>query len=376
MSKKILISAIETSGDMHAANLVKEIQKITPDISFYGFGSEQLAAAGVDIRRDISDKSSIGIIEPLKHLFSFLKDLSYLKKLLKDERPDAFLCIDGQGFHVPAAAYAKKLGIPVIYYIAPQEWLWGTEKGGRKVAAVCDLIVGIFPEEAAYYHKLGTRSCFYGHPLTDIVKASLKREEFFKKYALDPQKKLIGIFPGSRKQELKFLLPEFIKTVELLGNKYNYVIAAANKYSYNHINKDLPANIRLITNETHNTLYAADIILSSTGTITLEAALAEVPVVAAYKFDTIAYQVFKFIIGRRAPRFLALPNMIADKEIIPEIIQYNVTAETFKDKLEDLLSNPEKYSQIKKDLHALAGSLNKENVLTNIAEEIKELLMC
>lgn len=370
--KKILISAIEVSADMHAANLVNAIKRIDPTINFLGFGSELLSEQGVKIYQDLTQKSTVGLIEPIKHLVSYLKSLGNLKKLLKKENPDAFFCIDGQGFHLPAATIAKKLKIPVIYYITPQEWLWGTKKGGRKAAALCDLMIAIFPEEAAFYNKLKPGCAIYnGHPLVDIVKPTISREDFFKKHNLDQQKKLLVIFPGSRRQELEKILPILYKTAKLYQKEnIQVLIVAANKICWQKISEEAPET-KVILKENYNAINAADLVISSTGTITLEAALLLKPLVSIYKLGTISYLLAKLFFGRRIPKYMALPNMITGREITPEIIQYGVTPHNIKKRADELLKNPE---PVLNELIKLKEQLAKKDILKNNAEQFINFL--
>lgn len=372
--KKILISAIEVSADMHAANLVKAIKNIRPDIEFFGLGSEALREVGCKIELDLTNKSTVGLIEPLKHLSSFLKALAFLKKLMIEQKPDAFFCIDGQGFHLLAAQTAKKLGIPVIYYIAPQEWLWGTIAGGQKVASLCDLIISIFPEEHEFYKKLGARSVYNGHPLADIVKPTLNKNEFLKKYNLPPDKPLLALFPGSRKQEIKMILPVLANTAKLLEQNCNSFIVAANSFYQQLITKKVGAKIPVILKENYNAMAAADFILCSTGTITLEAALIGTPLLAIYKLGPLSYWILKKSFGPRLPKYKALPNMIAGKEIMPEIIQDGVEPENLARVIKKYFQDPKTAEEIREQFSILKNKLSKEKILENNAKEFVNFL--
>ncbi|MDD5383035.1 MAG: lipid-A-disaccharide synthase, partial [Candidatus Margulisbacteria bacterium] len=168
--KKIMISAGEVSGDTHGTYLVRELKKIDPSIYFFGIGSEKLLTEGVDIKFDISRRGTIGLFEALPNLVPIY--LLYLKmvELMKREKPDLLLLVDSQGINMPLAKAAKRLGIKTVYYIAPQEWLWGTERGVRNVIEKSDLIIAIFEKEFDVYKKAGGNVVYFGHPLIDIVK--------------------------------------------------------------------------------------------------------------------------------------------------------------------------------------------------------------
>lgn len=375
MKKKILISAIEVSADMHAANLVKAIKKINSNIDFLGLGSEALAQCGVKVYRDLTHKSTVGLLEPLKHIFSFLSALKLLQKLMVKEKPAAFFCIDGQGFHLLAAKTAQKLGIPVIYYIAPQEWLWGTEAGGKKVASLCNLIISIFPEECSFYQKFGVKSVYNGHPLTDIVKPNLSRTDFFQKYNLNSAKLLLTVFPGSRIQELKHLVPIFQQTCARLTNKFEIVFVGANQFCFNYLKTALAAeSFKIILQDNYNAMAASDFVLSSTGTITLEAALIGTPILAVYKLSAFSYWLLCKTISSRMPKYKALPNMLAQREIMPEIIQDGVNADNLEKKINYYFSNPEQLANIRQEFLHLKTVLNKKDVLLNNAKDFLAFL--
>lgn len=169
---KIMVSAGEVSGDVHGSYLIKEFKKLRPDIFFFGMGSERLAAEGVDVKFDITKRGTIGILEALPNILPVYSTFLKMKKLLLREKPDLVLLIDSQGFNMPFAKFCKKAGFKTVYYIAPQEWLWGTPRGIKRVADTVDLIVAIFQKEYEAYRAAGANVVYFGHPLVDIVKVS------------------------------------------------------------------------------------------------------------------------------------------------------------------------------------------------------------
>ncbi|MDR2431678.1 MAG: lipid-A-disaccharide synthase [Candidatus Margulisbacteria bacterium] len=378
--KKIFISAIETSGDLHAARLVQALKKQDKNLSFYGLGSEALRAEGVKILLDLTSRSTVGIVEPLRHLTAYLRALARLKKYLRKNKFDLFLCVDGQGFHLPLAGYAKSLGMPVVYYISPQEWLWGSAAGGRKVADVCDLIISIFPEEHRFYQKLGGRSVYNGHPLSEIVKTNVAPAVFRRKHRLSAAKPLVALFPGSRRQELANLLPVLLEMTALARGREQFVIVAANSYCLQKIQglvrrqTKFVADTQVLYRENYAAMAAADIIVSSTGTITLEAALLGTPLIAVYKFPPLSYWLLKKMLGNKAPRYKALPNMLNGREIMPERIQRGVTAPELYQLLEKTLYDKKKMRKIKREFSVLKSKLSARSVLKKNARAVLSLL--
>jgi lipid-A-disaccharide synthase len=367
--KKILVSAIEISGDMHAANLIRQVKAQLPGVQLLGLGSTKLAAEGMQIIADVSMKSTIGILEPLKHIGGYVRLLKKLTLLMDTERPDLVLCIDGQGFHMPLAAEAKKRGIPVVYYIAPQEWLWGTIEGGKKVSAVCDLIISIFPEEHVFYKKIGAHSVYNGHPLVDIVKPTKTKKQFLANQVL-PNKPIIALFPGSRVQEIKMLLPQMIAAIQPWLTSHTVIVVAANE-SCRTLIQCRARGVRIIVGDNYNAMAAADLVVTSTGTTTLECALIGTPLVAMYRLSRFSYWVVTKIAKIKLPRYKALPNMIAHKEIIPELIQEKCTVEQIQKTIEQTLK---KSRLIRQKLKIFRKALYKKDILKKNAAALVKVL--
>jgi len=329
---RVAVSVIETSADMHTAMLIKAIKQVDEQIQFIGFGSEQMQKEGVEIIQDLSHRSTIGILEPFRHIFHYLLALRKFKKMLKKERPNAVLCVDGEGFNMPVCKAAKKMNIPVMYYISPQAWLWGTKKQGENVARYVDLIIAIFPEEAEYYAKLGVEVIYNGHPLSEIVKPQKSKEEFFKEYNI--KKIPIAFFPGSRTQELEQLFPIFRKAALQLDKKYEPIFVSANQRSKKLLEstpfKVIPAEDR------YNVMIHSEI-------------------VALYR--------------KRLPKYMALPNLLGDKLIVPELIQKELSVANILQEIGSI-----DLDRVKADLQDLRSKMRKDDVLKNNSLAIKKFL--
>lgn len=228
IKKRIFISCIEASADLFCAHIIKKIPSYAENYHFYGFGGKYLKQCGAEIISDFTVKSTMGFLEPLFQLFFFLKKLNLAKQTLAQNPPEALWVVDGQGFHLPLIKFAKeKLKIPVIYLIAPQTWQWGKTKQAHKFIKHIDLIIDIYSEATQFYQKLHPHAHWIGHPLVDIVRPTLSQEEFLKKYNLPSDKPIIGIFPGSRTQEVKRLLPLFMQTTFKMSAPYYFLISCA-----------------------------------------------------------------------------------------------------------------------------------------------------
>ncbi len=367
---------MEVSADMHLSHLVKAIKHKDPSIDIYGLAGHFCADQGVRIISDITNCGTIGFIEPFKHIPVLVYHYLMVKRMLVNDRPDVFIVVDGQGFNMPLATFAKKLKIPVVYYIPPQEWQWGTEAGGRKVLESVDIILAIFKEEAAFYNKLGGKAYFNGHPLLDIVRSSVPKEEFFNRNGLDISRPLVGLFPGSRRQELKYLLPVMLDTIALLKKEHpemQCIISAATPDCEKRIHRHNP-EIKVLLNSNYDIMAHSDLIITATGTATLETACLLKPMIAVYKFSPVSYRIIKTLVGHKVPKYIALPNIWLDKMAIPEFIQQGVDARNLADHAIRFFKDPSVGQQMVTDLKKLMTILGEKGSLSKNAQIVLDLL--
>jgi lipid-A-disaccharide synthase len=363
--KKIVISACELSADNYAANIALELKKIDPKIQIIGIGSDASKNAGIDVRFDMSKISTIGIFEPIRFLPQLILFYFKLKKLLKEENPDLFIPIDNQGFHLMCCRLAKKLNINVQYFIAPQEWHWGTLKGGRKVASVVDKVLAIFPQEERFYKKCNLDTVYVGHPVTDRVRD-------FRSTAT--KENIITIFPGSRVQEIERMLPVFIEAVEKFIRKSNLkpVISVAS-IQYEGLIKEIleknNCNFELYIGNSIELMSKTNVSLVTSGTISLEHCLMNVPHVVAYKFNPLTFFIANTFFKKTLARikFMSMANTLLDEEVFPELLQSAVTPESLCKKLYAVESNN---NHIIQKCNKLWAQLDKGNVSRAIAGQL------
>jgi len=378
MKPKLFISAIEASADLYGAKLLEQIPNLRDKFELVGFGSTHLKNIGMDLIDDLSVQSSIGFLESLFKGSYFLKKLKKAKDYLKNNPPQALLVIDGQGFHMPLITFAKQtLKIPVIYFISPQEWQWGKEKRGKKVVQNTDLILDIYPEATPYYKKLGGNSHFIGHPLLDIVKSSQTKAEFFQKNGLDPQKPLISVFPGSRKQETSRLLPLFLKCLDPFKENYQFAVSCSNPKLKEHIKVQIAKykmQIKIIENQNYDLMEHSELSLSASGTITLEFTCLEKPFIAAYQFNPLSFGLIKIVLRDKVPKFISWPNLKADKMIHPEFLQDQATSQNIIQAMKNLLGNKEVYEVCQKELSEVKKGLGEQGALVKGGKLIEDFL--
>jgi len=376
--KKIMISAGEVSGDVHGAHLVRELKKLVPDAYLFGMGSEKLLAEGVDVKFDISKRGTIGIFEAIPNLLPIYITYHKMASLMKKERPDILLLVDSQGVNMPLAKAAKKLGIKTVYYIAPQEWLWGTARGVKKVASTIDLIISIFEKENSVYELAGGRTVYFGHPLLDIVKPSLSRTAARKQFLGTETGPVISICPGSRLQEIKGLFPILLKAGELIQKEIpaaKFLIPGAStnmiKEVFGMIGDFRP---KAIIGHTYDMLGASDLAICASGTINLEASILATPNIMVYKLSPLTYLLGKYVlkIGERLPYF-SMPNLLLEEKIIPELVMDEATPERIARESLAILRDSPRQEKMKSSFERLKRKLGSSGAISRCAKAILDL---
>ena len=390
---KVFISTGEISGDLHGAALAKELQLLSPEIEISGLGSSKMRAAGVEIVADVSVRSTIGFVEPIRHLFFFLNLWRKLKKLFKENPPDILVLIDFQGFNLPLANFAKKQGIRTVYFIPPQEWIWGSKRGTSDVVKYSDLIISVFKPCAEFYQKNGGKVVFVGHPLLDLVKPTASLNPLDLASApLNPPKVggdnadsselLVGLFPGSRHQEIESLLPVMLKLAKH-NPTCNFAISVASSVLKTLIEQHLSSPhfggikggrcIRLVENAPYELMNSADLIISSSGTTTLEAAILQKPMVVIYKLSAATWFIAKNIF-KMNPKFIALPNILADAKVVPEFILNWPKAEAeMLATTQTLIDSKAERVKMAENLAAVKESLGEPGAIKRAAAEILKI---
>lgn len=371
---KVMLSAGEVSGDVHGARLVRELKKLLPSAYFFGMGSERLLAEGVDVKVDIARRGTIGIFEALPNVLPIYFALQKMIGLLKSDRPDLLILIDSQGINMPLAKAAKKLGIKTVYYIAPQEWLWGTPKGVKKVAETVDLIVSIFEKEHETYKNAGGNSVYFGHPLVDIIGQQGKGGDAGMEAG--NRKPVIALCPGSRTQEIKNLLPILLQAaaiIKLALPEADFVIPAAStgtiKKIFNYIGDDLRP--RAVVGQTDDILLSSDLAICASGTINLEASLLGVPNIMVYKLHPLTYWVGKNIlkIGEKL-KFFSMPNILLDEKVVPELVMQEAEPQKIAAEALDILRQSSRQEEMKEKFAKLRRMLGQPGVVARIASRL------
>ena len=357
--RRVMIVAGEASGDIYGADLVQKAHLQDPGIHFFGIGGSRMREAGVATVVDTADMAVIGLVEVLKHFGVISSAFHTLKKLLQNDPPELLILIDYPGFNLRLAKVAKKAGVKVLYYISPKVWAW---KAGRikKIAATVNRMAVIFPFEVPLYEKAGVPVSFVGHPLLDLVNVNMNRKEAATSFGLDPSKKTVGLFPGSRKSEIERILPAILSAAELLQKRFpelQFVLPLASTLGEEDILPHLKRAgiVPIITGQRiHDLIRACDAIISVSGTVTLEIALTGTPMVIIYKLTPLTYH-----IARRLVKIehMGLCNIVAGRSLVKELLQDQATPEAIAAEITRILSDETYRETMVADLESIRGKL-------------------
>ena len=358
---KFYIITGEPSGDLHAANLVEELKKCNSDLKFRAWGGQRLLAQGVKLAKHIKETAFMGLLDVLKNLVKINKNLNYCKQDILEYNPDALILVDYPGFNLKIAKFAKMQGVKVFYYISPKVWAWNKSRI-TKINRYVDELLVIFPFEVDFFRKYGMKVTYVGNPLLDeIGKGNFS-------FSYRTEKPIIAILPGSRRQEIDSILPEMLRIVNDYP-KHQFVIAATDNFSEKYYSSFVKEkNVKLVFNETYGLLSNSSAALVTSGTATLETALFKVPQIVCYKTNKITYFLAKYLIK---VKYLSLVNILMDKPVVKELIQYKLNRKNLKINLDNILTNKKK---IVDDYDKLIVLLNKKGASKNAAEYILKLI--
>lgn len=321
---QIMIVSGEASGDMHGARLIAALKAQAPDALICGIGGPELTRQGVEILYDASRLAVVGIVEVISH-FRFIREaMRALEKRLREQPPSLLILIDYPDFNLILAKKAKRLGIPVFYYISPQVWAW---RSGRvkTIKKLVDRMAVILPFEKDFYRKFGMTVDFVGHPLMDAVHTTRTRDDFLQGLGIAPESTVIGILPGSRKREIAGMLPVFLAAAKRMQEQMVepvFLLPLAPTLS----EEDLLANgladagvkVRVVRENRYELMAACAAVMAASGTVSLELAILNVPMVISYRVSPLTY-----FLGRRLIKvqYASLVNLVAGREVVPELLQ-------------------------------------------------------
>ena len=360
-SKKIFMVAGEVSGDLHGSHLMEAIRRLDPEVQFVGVGGEAMERRGMRLLCHSHSLSVVGITEVLLKLRFILKVLRELKASLDRERPDLIILIDFPDFNLRLAKAGHQRGIPVLYYISPQVWAW---RPGRvkQIARWVKKMVVFFPFEVPIYNAAGVDVEWVGHPLLDIVKPSLSREEAFKRFALDPERPTIGLLPGSRTQEVERLLPALLSAARILQREIpslQFIIPLASgirKETLSPWIQSASLPVKLVEGCTYDVMSLSELLIMASGTATLEGAILERPMVIIYRVSFLSYWIGRALVH---VNHIGLVNLVAGKGIVPELLQDDVNPERIASEALRILRDPALRKEMAESMAGVRKSLGE-----------------
>lgn len=367
---KIMFSAGEASGDMHAAAVAAEIRRLRPEAELFGMGGSGMARAGVRIIYDIQNLGIIGVVEVIKHLPLFFRLRDLLRDAMIREKPDVLVCVDYPGFNMKIAHMAKEMGIPVVYYIAPTIWAWNKSRA-KPIARDVAQVASIFPFEAEAYRKAGARVTFVGHPLADVVKPSMTKDEAMAYFHADPAAKRVLLMPGSRKNEVAGLLPVMLDAARQLHAEMpcQFFLPRAETIPQEMLDSYLDAAPELAVEVTEENQYdlmqICHACVASSGTATLETALMELPTVLVYRLAAFTWFLAKRLVH---VKYAGLPNLLLDREVTPELLQEEVRGDRISGILRTWLTDEAKRQKTIEELKEVRTALGSGGAVRRTAE--------
>jgi lipid-A-disaccharide synthase len=369
-----MISCGEPSGDLYAGALASEILKLEPDAVITGFGSDRLRAAGGTLVGDFKGHAVTGLSEAVSVIPRSWQNYRALVRAAEDARPDVFVPIDFPDFNFFPARALHKRGIPVVYYISPQLWAW--RRGRLKtLKRVANRVLVIFPFEEAFYEEAGIPVTFVGHPLLELTPPAEARDPFLRGQGLDPSRPVVALLPGSRRNELRALLPDLVRTAGIIAARLpsaQFVIARAP-----HLDDELLAPLAdwpagasrpvVIAGQTDAVLASADVAVVASGTVTVQAALHGCPIVVVYRVGPITYKLGMPLLHVDT---YAMVNLVAGSRVVPELIQDGFTPEAAAAEALRVLLDPAHASRVKADLAAVRSKLGTAGASRRAAEAV------
>jgi lipid-A-disaccharide synthase len=377
---QFLLSSGEASGDTYGAQLIEALKQLSPGTRFFGMGGDKMHAAGCELLVHAREVAVVGLVEVVKHLPDIRKKFRLLVDRAAKRKPDAAVLIDFPDFNLRLARELHRLGIPVFYFVSPQIWAWRTGRVKQIKKYVRKMIV-IFPFEQEFYRRHGVDVTYVGHPLAHAAASTVSRQEFAAQNGLNADRRWIALLPGSRKKEVMLNLPEMVAAARLLNDdrreRFEFAVPVASTLDENWLRRQLSSTGVAIhlTHDARATLKHSRAAIVASGTATVEAALAGVPFVVVYRLAPLTW-----LLGRRLVSLdtFAMPNLIAGRKIVRELIQKDYTAANVARELDSVIPDGAARGRMVSDLEEVRGKLlaggHTEAPAARAAREILDLL--
>lgn len=375
-SLRILIVAGEASGDLHGSHLVQALKTLKPEGRFFGVGGKKMRSEGVETFFDIERMGAVGAVEILSELPLFYKVYRTLAREIASGSYTAVILIDYPTLNLRLARLSERAGVPVFYFISPQIWAW---RMGRikQIRQTVNRMFVVLPFEENLYRSAGVDAEFLGHPFADKVYPSMAKADALREFNLDSEKKIVGLLPGSRKNEIQALLKIMLEAAEKIQNELGdcqFILPVADTIDPEIIRQQLednPLNIRLVSGKTYDVMNCCDFLIIASGSATLEAGILGCPMVIVYKLNAFTYFLARILIDTE---MIGLVNIVAGEKVVQEMIQADVTPENIAKEAITHLKDPEKLQAVRTRLLKIRGSLGEPGVMNRVANSICQYL--
>jgi len=367
--KEIMLVVGEASGDMHAASLVKALLKRDPNLRFFGVAGDQLQGTTFETLFTVAELTGMGLLELAGNIKNIVAAYRLLRRSLRTRRPNLLILIDFPEFNLRLAKLAKRLGVPVLYYVSPQVWAWRRGRI-RQIGQVVDKMAVVFPFEVDFYERHQLPVEFVGHPLLDVVQVTQERDSTLREIGLDKEKPVIALLPGSRRKEIAYHLPVMVAAASELKRleQAQFFCVRASTLDREELQKELDRagfTIPIVEAGRYNAVNAADLVWAASGTATLETALLEKPTIVVYRVSWLTYWLARSLVKIK---YIGIANIIAGKAIVPELVQSDLSPERLVHESQTILNQHDARRTMITNLKKLREQLGSPGAANRVAE--------
>ena len=364
-----MIVAGEASGDMYGAKVVAEAHRLDSSVRFFGIGGASMRRAGVETLVDSKEMAVMGLFEIISHIGVIYRAFRLLKSRILTDKPDLLILIDYPGFNLRLAAVAKRAGVKVLYYITPQVWAWHSSRA-KKIARLVDHAAVILPFEAPFFEREGLPVTFVGHPLLEMAMPTMKKSDAQLEFGLDPQRRTVGLFPGSRLREITSLLPTMLESALILKERFpelQFILPVAATVDSELVKEKISASglaVKVVEGKNYDVMQTCDAIIAASGTVTMEIALFGVPMVIIYKTSPLT-----FAIGIRLLNVdhVGICNIVAGERVVPELLQNDAEPIKIAAEISNFFDNPDYSRSVVEKLLKVREKLGEPGASARVA---------
>jgi lipid-A-disaccharide synthase len=373
--ERLMIVAGEASGDRHGAKLVTALRRLQPDrqLEFFGAGGDEMRAEGVETIVDSREVAIMGALEVARALPRFLRAFADLRKAANARHPRLVILIDWPEFNLRLARRLNRDRHRVIYYISPQLWAWRSYRIAIVREHVEKMLV-ILPFEQSFYARHGVDVTYVGHPLLDSIEIRQSRDSFRSRLGIGPDQRLIALLPGSRESEIRYILPPLLETASRLSRTrgdLRFVLVLAPSIAREQLGYAIPDSVIVESGDSSSALAASDLAVAASGTATLEAAILGTPLIVVYRSSRLNWRIFWPLIN--VP-FVGMPNLIAGRQIVPELLQDALNPERLEGEIIRLIDNSASLETQREELRKIRETLGESDASTRAAESVLKAL--